>query len=42
LRTHVLRHGYQIVDLAIVRRNLDDMIAAAEKSAPRKLILSNI
>lgn len=38
----VLRHGYQIVDLAIVRRNLDDMIAAVEKALREELILSNI
>ncbi len=38
----VLRHGYQIVDLAIVRRNLDDMIAAVEKALREELILSNL
>jgi uncharacterized protein with HEPN domain len=38
----VLRHGYQIVDLAVVRRNLDDMIAAAEAAIRTELVLSTV
>jgi uncharacterized protein with HEPN domain len=38
----VLRHGYQIVDLAIVRRNLDDMIPAIAGAIRAELVLSTL
>ena len=38
----VIRHGYEIVDLAVVRRNLDDMVIAVKKAIQRDLALSRV
>jgi uncharacterized protein with HEPN domain len=38
----VLRHGYQIVDLAIVRQNLEDMIRMAKAAIQNEIVLSGI
>ena len=36
----VLRHGYQIIDLAIVKRNLDDMVLVVKDAIQQELVLS--
>jgi uncharacterized protein with HEPN domain len=38
----VLRHGYQIIDLAIVQQNLNDMIVAVKEAIQRELVLSTL
>lgn len=38
----VLRHGYQIIDLAVVKQNLDDLIVVVKDAIQRELVLSTL